>query len=119
MRIDEFLKDRKERMKKIERYLNDRGYVDDDLVMFYFINDRLKIDPEGWLFKKDLYDAYLEYCRSQQIPSAISDVFFKGLRLQLRRELRDYRPRIGPRKEGKRPRAIKGISLSQAPTNTN
>ena len=105
MKIDEFLSKRLKERKKIQRYLDERGYINDSLVVFYFINDRLKIDPESWVFKKDLYEAYLEYCRSQMIPSTISKVFFKVLRSQVR--LRDYRPQI----EGRRYRAIKGLCL--------
>jgi len=70
-----------------------------------FVMDCVEVDPEGYVPKKELYSAFCEYCRNNQLPTVSENTFHKKLIRHVRVE--DYRPKI----QGKRITAWKGIRL--------
>ena len=70
-----------------------------------FIMDMVETSPENDIEKKDVYLAYLEYCRQKNYPSVNDRLFFKRFVKHVRVE--EYRSD----REG-RPRVWRGIRLS-------
>jgi len=70
-----------------------------------FKTDRIKVSPESWVGKDDLYNQYESYCKTNNTPIKPREAFFKDIRELL--EVEDYRPDVG----GNRIYALKGISV--------
>lgn len=70
-----------------------------------FLMDCTSDKPDAQVTKRDIYDAFCEYCRQQHLPIVTSDTFFKNL--PKFKKIEEARPRL----EGKRIRVIIGIEL--------
>lgn len=71
-----------------------------------FVKDCLEIDSEAFIIKKELFNAFAEYCRFRNLPTVSQDTFFKSLPKHV--NVVDYRPKIG----SERPSAVKGVRYS-------
>ena len=71
-----------------------------------FVMDCLEIDPESWIIKQELYNAFATYCREQNLPTVSRDTFYKNLPQHI--TVYDYRPKIN----GKRATAFRGVKLA-------
>jgi len=76
-----------------------------------FVMDCLEIDVDAFIEKKDLFNAFAEYCRKRNIPSVTQDTFFKNLPRHV--SVTDYRPKI----KSSRVRVLKGIRYSLSVSN--
>ena len=70
-----------------------------------FVMDCVEVDPDSWIIKKELYAAFCEYCRQNNLPVVSENTFHKKLLRHVRVE--DYRPIIA----GKRITAWRGIRI--------
>ena len=70
-----------------------------------FVMDCLEVDPEAWVEKQTLYNAFTAYCRKQKLPAVSRDTFYKNLPKHV--QVAEYRPKV----EGTRIRAFRGIKL--------
>jgi len=68
-----------------------------------FVMDCLEVDSDAFIVKKDLYNAFSEYCRQRSLPAVTQDTFFKNLPKHV--NVIDYRPKI----QNERFHALKGI----------
>jgi len=73
-----------------------------------FVMDCLEVDSDAFIVKKELFNAFSEYCRIRNIPTVTQDTFFKNLPMHV--NIAEYRPKIGK----ERPSASKGIRYSPA-----
>jgi putative DNA primase/helicase len=71
-----------------------------------FVTDCLEIDSEAFIIKKDLFNAFAEYCRIKNLPVVSQDTFFKNLPKYV--NVSDYRPKLG----SERPPALKGLRFN-------
>jgi len=70
-----------------------------------FIEECIVVNPQAWISKEELYNAYSNYCRQFRLPIIGKKAF--GRRLQQLVRVRIYRPRFGR----KRVWAWQGIQL--------
>jgi len=72
-----------------------------------FIMDCIDIDSYSEIPKKQLFDKFLEYCKSKKLPAPSDQTFFKKLPRFV--NITDTRPEVG----GKRVPCFKGIKLKE------
>ncbi|MEM3550837.1 MAG: phage/plasmid primase, P4 family, partial [Candidatus Bathyarchaeia archaeon] len=68
-----------------------------------FVMDCLEVDSDAFIVKKELYNAFAEYCRVKNLPAVTQDTFYKNLPQHV--NVVDYRPKL----ENDRPPSMKGI----------
>jgi len=106
-------------IKGLKRLMDNGGFSDDRSVaqireqyirmsdsVHAFVLDKIEVSPEDFVEKKELYGAYCEYCRNENLPVISDQTFFKRLCQHVRIE--EYRPFMGD----KRVRALRGLRLS-------
>jgi P4 family phage/plasmid primase-like protien len=77
-----------------------------------FVMDCLEVDSEAFIVKKDLFNAFAEYCRIRNLPAVTQDTFFKNLPKHV--NVSDYRPKL----QSERPPALKGLRFNQSSVST-
>jgi len=77
-----------------------------------FVMDCLEVDSEAFIVKKDLFNAFAEYCRIRNLPSVTQDTFFKNLPKHV--NVSDYRPKL----QSERPPALKGLRFNLSSVST-
>ncbi len=70
-----------------------------------FVTEKIVQASKGVVTKHELYNAYIEYCKTRKLPIVYSNIFSKNLRKYIKVE--DCRPKI----KGKRVTAWRGIEL--------
>ncbi|MBA7590880.1 hypothetical protein ES708_33022 [subsurface metagenome] len=48
--------------------------------IYAFVEDACEADPEAWISKDDLYDAFLKYCDEKNIPRIGKESFGRALK---------------------------------------
>lgn len=77
--------------------------------MYVFVEDVCETDPDAWISKADLYDAFVEYCDRQNIPRIGKESF--GRALKNARNVHVASQRRGPR--GMQAHGWTGIKLKE------
>ena len=77
-----------------------------------FVMDCLEVDSEAFIVKKDLFNAFAEYCRIRNLPPVTQDTFFKNLPKHV--NVSDYRPKL----QSERPPALKGLRFNLSSVST-
>lgn len=77
-----------------------------------FVMDCLEVDSDSFIVKKDLFNAFAEYCRVKNLPAVTQDTFFKNLPKHV--SVSDYRPKL----QSERPPALKGLRFNQSSVST-
>jgi putative DNA primase/helicase len=73
-----------------------------------FSMDIIEVDSQNWMSKTDLYDAYMKYCKGNDLPIRSKETFFKNFPRYA--EYSEERRRI----EAKEVRGVRGIRLKSA-----
>jgi len=76
-----------------------------------FVMDCLEVDSDAFIVKKELYNAFSEYCRQRSLPAVTQDTFFKNLPKHV--NVIDYRPKI----QNERLHSLKGIRYGLSASN--
>jgi putative DNA primase/helicase len=77
--------------------------------IYAFVEDACEADPEAWISKDDLYDAFLKYCDEKNIPRIGKESF--GRALKNAKNVHVISQRSGPR--GRQMHGWKGIQLKK------
>jgi putative DNA primase/helicase len=77
-------------MKSLEEIRETYIRMSDSIKAFEI--DRLMVDPETYISKKELFTYYLDYCREKNYPIVSENVFHRELQKKIRIE--DYRPNV-------------------------
>jgi len=86
-----------------------REYVRKSSPIRAFLLDCTVEKPDGEVSKPVLYEAFCEYCREMRLPMVGYDTFYRNLPQFVK--LEEVRPSKKNSENGKRPRAMRGISL--------
>jgi len=97
--------------KTIEEIRED--YIRKSSPIAAFVMDCLEVDSEAFIIKKDLYNAFSEYCRKRSLPAVTQDTFFKNLPKHV--NVIDYRPKILNARE----HTLKGVRYSSSVSNVS
>jgi len=83
--------------------------------VYAFIEDVCEVDPDAWVSKDDLYDAFCTYCRGENISAKGKEAFGRALKNVTNVHVTERKRRI----EGKEIRGWGGINVRGEPGSYN